>query len=83
MGKNLLIVAALATALTGTSVAPAYAITTAQRVQVLKYNLCLQQAYLLPWITCSNPFPSPLPKCDPAKPEIVPPKCVVVVSTQP
>ena len=31
---------------------PASAITSAQRVQLLKYQRCMQQAYFFPWIVC-------------------------------
>lgn len=41
-----------------TSMTPAYAITSAQRVQILKYQKCLSYQVLMPWIVCIPPtFP--------------------------
>lgn len=38
--------------------APAQAITSAQRVQILKYQKCLAQQAWFPWIVCIPPtFP--------------------------
>jgi hypothetical protein len=41
-----------------TSMTPAHAITSAQRVQILKYQKCLAQQNWFPWIVCIPPtFP--------------------------
>ena len=38
-----------------TTMTPAYAITSAQRVQILKYQQCLAQKVWYPWIICIAP----------------------------
>lgn len=49
---------AIAAALSIVSMSPAQAITSAQRVQILKYQKCMAQQYFFPWIFCQPPtFP--------------------------
>lgn len=48
----------LAAALSIVNMTPAQAITSAQRVQILKYQKCLAQQNWFPWIVCIPPtFP--------------------------
>ena len=43
---------AVAAALSIVSMSPAQAITSSQRVSVLKYYQCLQYKYFMPWLNC-------------------------------
>ena len=46
------------------SVAPAYAITASQRVQIQKYYSCLAYQRIMPWIVCIPYYPT-----SPTKPD--------------